>query len=123
MSETDILKNLYRQVNQAMVDRDVTTLSDLLQEETELIHMTGFHQPISEWLDQIARGDMSYYSWQEDAIKDVTIHGNYGSLIGQSRVKARIWGMGPTTWRLQVKMEFEKVDGEWQIIRQIASTY
>lgn len=123
MKEEDRLKSLYRQVNQAMVEKDTKTLSQLLRAGTELVHMTGYRQSVEEWLEQIVSEEMVYYSWQEDAIKDVQIHGNHASLIGQSRVTARIWGMGPSTWRLQVKVYFEKVDGQWWITKQVASTY
>lgn len=119
----EILKQLYRQVNDAMVAKDIKKLAELLEPDTVLIHMTGYVQPVTEWLEQIETGDMIYYSWQEDAIKNIKINGNTASLIGQSRVKARIWGAGPSTWRLQIKMEFENVDGKWKIIKQTASTY
>ncbi|GEB10086.1 MULTISPECIES: nuclear transport factor 2 family protein [Streptococcus] len=119
----EILKQLYRQVNDAMVAKDTKKLAELLEPDTVLIHMTGYVQPVTEWLEQIDTGDMIYYSWQEDAIKNIKINGNTASLIGQSRVKARIWGAGPSTWRLQIKMEFENVDGKWKIIKQTASTY
>lgn len=119
----EILKQLYRQVNDAMVVKDTKKLAELLEPDTVLIHMTGYVQPVTEWLEQIDTGDMIYYSWQEDAIKNIKINGNTASLIGQSRVKARIWGAGPSTWRLQIKMEFENVDGKWKIIKQTASTY
>lgn len=46
MSEVDTLKNLYRKVNQAMVDKDIETLSQVLQDGTELVHMTGYHLPV-----------------------------------------------------------------------------
>lgn len=118
-----ILKNLYRQVNQAMVDKDTGKLEELLKPDTVLVHMTGYSQPVSEWLDQIESEEMKYYSWKEEAIKDIVIDGDKASLIGQSRVKARIWGAGPSTWPLKIHMFFEKVDGEWEIVKQVASTY
>ncbi|WP_338014797.1 nuclear transport factor 2 family protein [Streptococcus sp. S784/96/1] len=122
-AEEEILKNLYSQVNQAMVDGDIQALEKLLKPETELIHMTGYRQPVAEWLDAIASGEMAYYSWQEEAITNIQMNGDTASLIGQSRVKARIWGSGPSTWPLQIEMHFEKQHGQWIITKQIASTY
>lgn len=123
MKDEDILKSLYRQVNQAMVAKDRNTLENLLVPDTFLVHMTGYVQSVSEWLDQIDSEEMKYYSWQESMIKDVHIEGNHASLIGQSRVKARIWRSGPTIWNLQMTVFFEKINGEWKIIRQVASTF
>lgn len=119
----EIFKSLYRQVNQAMVDKDIAKLEELLKTDTVLVHMTGYSQPVSEWLDQIESEEMKYYSWKEEAIKNIIVNGDRASLIGQSRVKARIWGAGPSTWPLQIHMFFEKVDGEWEIVKQVASTY
>lgn len=123
MKTEETLKNLYRQINQAMVDKDMVQLESLLKPDTVLVHMTGYVQPISEWLDQIDSEEMCYYSWQEEAIKDIQIRGNRASLIGQSRVKARIWGAGPHTWSLQMKVNFENIDGTWLVAKQVASTY
>lgn len=116
-------KNIYRQVNQAMVDKDTAKLADLLKPDTVLVHMTGYVQPVSEWLDQVDSEEMKYYAWQEETIKDIIIDGDRASLIGQSRVKARIWGAGPSTWPLQMKVSLEKVDGKWLVSKQVASTY
>lgn len=118
-----IFKNFYRQVNQAMVDKDTAKLKELIKPDTVLVHMTGYSQPVSEWLDQIESEEMKYYSWKEEVIKNIVVDGDRASLIGQSRVKARIWGAGPSTWPLQIHMFFEKVDGEWEIVKQVASTY
>lgn len=106
-----------------MVAKDTKTLVELIAPDSVLVHMTGYAQPVKEWLAQIDSEEMRYYAWQEDAIKDIHINGDTASLIGQSRVKARICGAGPATWRLQIKMDFEKIDGVWKIVKQTASTY
>lgn len=121
--EEQVLKNLYRQVNDAMVNKDIEALEKLLQPDTLLVHMTGYQQPVSEWLEQIESEEMKYYSWQEDHIEVIQYNGKKAQLVGRSRVKARIWGMGPHTWRLQVQMFFEKLNGDWVIVKQVASTY
>ena len=118
-----ILKNRYRQVNDAMVAKDTKTLAELIAPDSVLVHMMGYVQSVKEWLAQIESEEMCYYAWQGDAIKAIHITDNTASLVGQSRVKARVWGAGPATWRLQIKMDFEKIDGDWKIIKQSASTY
>ncbi|AXQ78792.1 nuclear transport factor 2 family protein [Streptococcus chenjunshii] len=123
MSDQELLKNLYRQVNQAMVEKDTAVLRKLLQPDTVLVHMSGYAQPVAEWLSQIESEEMVYYSWEEEAIKDLVIDSNKASLIGQSRVKAKVWGSGPHTWPLQIKMFFKKVGDDWKITKQVASTY
>lgn len=106
-----------------MIEKDTKTLRKLIKPNTELIHMTGYHQTIEEWFEQIESEEMKYYSWSEDHISIEYIDDTSARLIGQSKVKARIWGSGPTTWRLQIVMSFEKQNGNWMIVKQVASTY
>ena len=123
LSVEEILKNRYRQVNDAMVAKDTKTFAELIAPDSVLVHMTGYVQPVKEWLGQIESEEMGYYAWQEDAIKAIYIADNTASLVGQSRVKAQIWRAESATWRLQIKMDFEKIDNDWKIIKQSASTY
>lgn len=115
--------DLYRKENKAMVEKDIDTLNKILAPGMSLTHMTGYVQPKEEWLNQIQTEEMKYYSSKEDNIKDIKLESNRASLIGQSQVKARIWGGGPSTWHLQMKMYYEKQDGNWFIVKQVASTY
>lgn len=116
-----------------MIAKDTKTLRELIVPGSMLTHMTGYVQPLDEWLSQIESEEMQYYSWDEDAIKDyswdedaikdIIVSENRASSIGQSRVRARVWGIGPSVWRLQITMSCEKVDGVWKIANQVAHTY
>ncbi len=115
--------DLYQAENKAMVDKDINTLNKILAPGMTLTHMTGYVQPKEEWLSQIQSEEMKYYSSKEENIKDIQIDGDKASFVGQNRVKARIWGGSPSTWPLQMKMYFEKQNGKWIIVKQVASTY
>ncbi|MBB1078477.1 nuclear transport factor 2 family protein [Limosilactobacillus sp. STM2_1] len=123
MTDKEEIIHLYRLENQAMVNQDITTLNRILAPTMQLQHMTGYVQPKLEWIDQIQNGEMKYYSSLEDSIKDIKITDDRASLTGQNQVKASIWGSAIGTWRLQMKMEFTKIAGQWLIANQIASTY
>lgn len=123
MNDSDQIIELYRQENRAMVDKDVATLNRILAPSMVLHHMTGTVQTKQEWVGQIQSGEMKYFSSKEDQIKDVHVDGNKASLVGQNRVKASVWGSAVNTWPLQMKMEFEKVNNQWVITNQVASTY
>lgn len=66
---------------------------------------------------------MKYFDSKEEHIFNVTIDGDRASLVGQNQVRASVWGGGVTTWPLQMKMDFQKIDGQWMITNQVASTY
>lgn len=123
MTDQEQVVNLYRRENEAMVNKDIVTLNEILAPSMNLQHMTGYVQPKFEWIDQIQNGDMKYFSSKEENIKDVVITGNHASLIGQNRVQASVWGGATSTWPLQIKMEFVKDNGQWKITNQVASTY
>ena len=123
MTDQEEIIQLYRAENQAMVQKDLTTLNKILASSMKLTHMTGYVQPKLEWIDQIQNEEMQYFSSKEDAIKNIEIDGNKASLVGQNQVQAKIWGGGTNTWPLQMKMFFEKQHGQWIITDQIASTY
>lgn len=123
MTDRDELISLYRQENEAMVNKDIVKLNEILASTMTLQHMTGYVQPKLEWIDQIQNGEMKYYSSIEESIKDIVIDGNKASLVGQNKVKASVWGSGIATWPLEMKMEFIKTNGRWIIAKQIASTY
>ena len=123
MTDKEAIIELYRQENQAMVDKDIVKLNEILAPSMELRHMTGYQQPKLEWIDQIQNGEMKYFSSVEENIEDVKIDGNSASLVGQNKVKASVWGSGVATWPLQMKMEFTKNNGKWSIANQYASMY
>ncbi|MDM8332389.1 nuclear transport factor 2 family protein [Limosilactobacillus pontis] len=123
MIDKEAIIELYRQENQAMVDKDIVKLNEILAPSMELRHMTGYQQPKLEWIDQIQNGEMKYFSSVEENIEDVKIDGNSASLVGQNKVKASVWGSGVATWSLQMKMEFTKNNGKWIIANQYASMY
>lgn len=122
-SDIEAITSIYRHVNDAMVAKNTAKLSELIKSDTVLVHITGYVQPIKDWLAQIESEEMTYYSWGEKSIEDIQISGDRASLVGRSNVRARIWGAGPSTWSLQIKMEFERVDGKWLISHQTASTF
>ncbi|TSO26390.1 nuclear transport factor 2 family protein [Lactobacillus sp. LL6] len=123
MTNEQKIIELYRKENEAMVNKDITTLNEILAPTMELTHMTGYVQPKMEWIDQIQNEEMKYYSSKEDVIEDIQINGNQASLIGKNQVKASIWGSSISTWRLQMKMYFARENGKWFIIKQVASIY
>lgn len=123
MTDKEVIVQLYRDENTAMVEKNLNRLNDILDPSMNLTHMTGYVQPKLEWIDQIQNEEMQYLSSKEDNIKDIEIDGSKASLVGQNRVQAKIWGSGVNTWPLQMKMYYEKKNDKWIIVKQVASTY
>jgi hypothetical protein len=126
--ETDQLENmksqvlaLTRQLTQFMIDRDTAGLNKILDANFTLTHITGYVQSKNDWFTEIATERMKYYSYKE-LKTSVEINGNHATFTGQNLLDARIWG-SRNNWRLQQTMELEYRNGNWIILKSIATTF
>ena len=110
-----------QQLAKLMITRDTTELNKILDKDFTLTHMTGYVQPKEEWLHEIAKESMKYYSTRE-VNHTIKVNGNFAEVMIQSMVDAKIWG-SRNTWRLQQKMKLEKRNGSWVILSSVASTF
>ena len=110
-----------RQLTQSMIDRNLVELDKILDTDFTLTHITGYVQSREEWLSEIESESMKYYSYKEVKIS-VKIDGDKATFIGQNLLDARIWG-SRNTWRLQQTMQLEKRNGNWVILKSVATTF
>jgi len=122
MDDKKQIENLYRQMYQAMIAKDIAALDTILAEGSVLVHMTGTRQPKKQYLHEIENGTLNYYSVEDDEIS-ITVNGTTAVMTGRSRVDAAVYGGGRHTWRLQMKSKLAKTDGRWQFVESKASTY
>ncbi len=113
--------DLTRQVTQLMIEKNTAALTKILDAQFTLTHITGFVQKKEEWFAEIESERMKYYSYKEVKIT-VTINGNSATFIGQNILDARIWGTR-NIWRLQQTMQLEKRNGNWIILKSVATTF
>lgn len=110
-----------RKLAALMIERDTNAMNKILDDQYTLTHITGYVQPKEEWLEEVMKGTMKYYTASEVSI-NATLNGNKATVLVHNLVDARIWG-SRNTWRLQQKMELEKRNGHWIILRSVASTF
>lgn len=122
MTDEQLLKNLYSEMWQALLAKDISTLDRIHADEFILTHMTGMNQPKVEYLRCVRDGELNYFSSVAENIF-VEVDGARGKLIGQSKVEAAVFGGNKHTWRLQLAFDVEKRGGSWILIRGRASTY
>ena len=113
--------DVMRHLAAGMIARDTVAINQLLDEHYTLTHITGYVQSKAEWLNEVASESMKYYSAQK-VNQTIIIKGNTANVTFRDMVDARIWG-NRNTWRLQQKMDLEKRNGNWIILRSIASTF
>ncbi len=83
--DEDALLTAYRGMYRGMLNRDIDLLDQLLDPAYTLTHMTGYEQPRSEWLQQIASGRMQYHLRPGAQHRDAGHGRRRGSCRTQSR--------------------------------------
>ena len=122
MTDKEQIIGLYTEMYTAMVNKDKPTLERVHDDSFVLVHMTGMRQPKEVYINSIMDGTLNYYSAEHEDMQ-VEVKGDTAVLVGRSRVTAAVFGGGKHTWRLQLRFQLVKKNGEWCFALASASTY
>lgn len=122
MSDREMVESHYRQMYRGMVEKNRNILSEVLDESFVLVHMTGMRQTKEAFIRAVEDGTLNYFSADHQQIS-ADVHGDTAELIGQSRVRAAVFGGGQHTWRLRLKLKLLRTHDTWKITEAKASTY
>lgn len=122
MTDKEQIIQLYREMYTAMVNKDRAELERVHDDSFVLVHMTGMRQPKDIYISSIMDGTLNYYAASHEDMQ-VEVKGDTAVLIGKSRVTAAVFGGGKHTWRLQLRFQLVKKNGEWRFALASASTY
>ena len=122
MNDKEKIENCYRQMYLGMVEKDRNILSEVLDDSFVLVHMTGMRQSKDAFIRAVEDGTLNYYSANHKRM-ETNVSGNQAELIGQSAVNAAVFGGGPHTWRLQLKLKLIQRADSWKITEAKASAY
>ena len=122
MTDKEKIIQLYREMYTAMVNKDRAELERVHDDSFVLVHMTGMRQSRQEYINAIMDGTLNYYAASHEDMQ-VEARGDSAVLIGKSRVTAAVFGGGKHTWRLQLRFQLVKKNGEWRFAVASASTY
>ena len=110
-SDEEQILAVYERMQQAMIDKDVDTLREIMGADTTVRHITGRTQTMDEWLADVSSGEMEYYSI-DVTNPEIVINGDTAALTCSNVIEARIYG-SHGTWTLSGGANFEKIDGKW----------
>ncbi len=110
-SEEQIVLNRYKQMQQAMVDKDELTLNEVIKDGTTFTHMSGKTQTKQEYIADIISKRLDYQAYKIEH-PEVTIDGNKAILKARVSLTARAYG-AQGTWPFDTVAYFEKIDGNW----------
>ena len=122
MTDKEQIIQLYKEMYTAMVNKDRARLERVHDDSFVLVHMTGMRQPKEVYISSIMDGTLNYYSAEHEDMQ-VEVKDDTAVLIGRSRVTAAVFGGGKHTWRLQLRFQLVKNNGEWRFAMASASTY
>lgn len=109
--EEEIILNRYKEMQQAMIDKDIDKLNKIVKDGTTFTHMSGKTQTKEEYFEDIRRGSLDYQSYTIEDPK-VTIDGNKAILKARVTLTANAYG-AQGSYPFNVTAFFEKIDDEW----------
>ena len=110
-SEENIILNRYKEMQQAMVDKDIDRLNKIVKDGTTFTHMSGRTQTKEEYFEDIRTGALDYQSYTIEN-PSVSINGNKAILKARVTLTANGYG-AQGSYPFNVSAYFEKVDKEW----------
>ncbi len=116
------LEQRYIELYRCMIEKDLASLSDILDSSFVLVHITGMQQDKHSFIHSIDNGTLNYYSAVHEAARSEAEE-NQAHFIGESRVTASVFGGGRHTWRLRLQIQFVNRNGKLMIGRTVASAY
>ena len=122
MTDEEIIRNLYIELCDASINKNVNKLDEILADDYMLVHMTGMNQTKEDYINSVKNGDLKYYESIHEDI-EITIKDNKANVVGKTITLASPFGMHKSWWRLRQDLELEKTDGKWIIKHSKASTY
>ena len=110
-NEEQIVLSRYKEMQQAMVDKDMDKLNSIVKDGTTFTHMSGKIQTKEEYLADIESKALDYQSYTIENPK-VEIDGNKAILTARVTLTANAYG-AQGSWPFNVTAYFEKVNNEW----------
>ena len=109
--EEETILNRYKEMQQAMIDKDIDKLNDIVKDGMTFTHMSGKIQTREEYFEDIKTGALDYQSYTIENPR-VSIDGNEATLKAKVTLTANAYG-AQGSYPFNVSAYFEKINGEW----------
>ena len=96
---------------QAMTDKDIDTMREIVSEDMIFVHMSGMRQTREEYFADVADGSLTYYTiGMADPV--IEIDGDHAIITYTSILNANAYG-ARGTFRMKGSHHYENRDGAW----------
>lgn len=114
------MKELYKKLYEACIQKDEMKLNELLDESFQIIHVNGMIQTKVEFIQSIVKGMIQYESftiqkWDETMMEDKAV------IMIDNKVSANFFLTGSRTWNLSEKVALLRKD-RWYIYRILVTS-
>ena len=111
--ENEIIQR-FKELNQAMIDKDRDKLMEIMSEDATLTHMSGKTQTREEYIGEIMDGTLNYFKYE---LKNpvVEIDGDTAILTVKNTLTAKVYGISGT-WTLDTHANFQRENGKWYYV-------
>lgn len=110
-NEEGTILNIYKEMQQAMIDKDIDKLNKIVKDGTTFTHMSGKTQTKEEYFEDIKTGALDYQSYTIEN-PSVSIEENKAILKARVTLTANAYG-AQGSYPFNVTAFFEKIDDEW----------
>lgn len=101
----------YEEMEQAMIDRDMDKLNEIILDGTTFTHMSGMTQSKEEYLRDIENGELDYQEYRIEN-PSVTINGDEAIIEARVYLTANAYG-AQGTYPFDIQSHFQRINGEW----------
>ena len=96
---------------QAMTDKDIDAMREIVSEDMVFVHMSGMRQTREEYFADVADGSLTYYTiGMADPV--IEIDGDHAIVTYTSILNANAYG-ARGTFRMKGSHHYENRDGAW----------
>lgn len=120
--EKKILKQLYINLCDASINKNMDLLDNILSDDYVLVHMTGMEQSKKEYMESVKTEELEYFESIHESI-EVNIDGDFATIIGKTKTLASPFHSSKSWWRLRQDLEAKKINKKWVLTHSKASTY
>ena len=108
--ELEVLER-YEEMQQAMIDKDIDKLNEIVENGTTFTHMSGKIQTKEEYFEEIRNSTLNYYKYKIVNPK-IQVNDNKAKIEAVVRLTAKVYGI-PGMWPLNITAYFEKINDKW----------
>ncbi|QMT32016.1 nuclear transport factor 2 family protein [Alysiella filiformis] len=115
MTEQAIIEKIFDDYMNAVIQADFETIRQLCDKNLTLTHVTGYVQPLEDFLAYIHHGTFHYFSYEKQICR-ITINGNQAEMYVKGQTDAEIYGTRKI-WQIGQTLSFAKQKQTWQIMK------